>query len=145
MSSLYRIATALDTTPQALFGGADSAAAPTLARAVDTIGARDRDRRRVAASSAAARRRAVPRVELVGLSTEFLEPWQHDGFEALYVLAGPIDVEVDGVCTHAGHGRLPVVPGRPAPPLSLALGRRARVLLIEYSPRHGKLGATHVP
>ena len=38
-------------------------------------------------------------VELVGLATDFLESWQHEGFEALYVLAGPIEVEIDGTLT----------------------------------------------
>ena len=36
MASLYRIASALGTTPQALFGGLANAAAPALARATGT-------------------------------------------------------------------------------------------------------------
>ncbi|MCY7300404.1 MAG: XRE family transcriptional regulator [Ilumatobacteraceae bacterium] len=131
MSSLYRIATALDTTPQALFGGANSAAQPTLARTADaTVPAIDTD-------GESLRRLLLPGgapfhvVELVGLSTEFLEPWQHHGFEALYVLAGPIDVEVDGVCSTLATGDFLSYPAQLPHRYRSALGSEARVLLIE--------------
>ncbi len=131
MSSLYRIATALGTTPQALFGGADTPERPTLARAMDaTVPA-------IATDGESLRRLLLPGgapfhvVELVGLSTEFLEPWQHHGFEALYVLAGPVDVEVDGQCSSLASGDFVSYPAQLPHRYRSALGSDARVLLIE--------------
>ena len=131
MSSLYRIATALDTTPQALFGGTGSAAQPTLARAADvTVPA-------IATDGESLRRLLLPGgspfhvVELVGLATEYLEPWQHHGLEALYVLAGPIEVEVDGACTMLATGDFLSYPAQLPHRYRSALGSEARVLLIE--------------
>jgi len=131
MSSLYRIATALDTTPQALFGGAGSVAQPLLARAADTTVPA------IATDGESLRRLLLPGgapfhvVELVGLSTEFLEPWQHHGFEALYVLAGPIDAEVEGVCNTLATGDFLSYPAQLPHRYRSALGSDARVLLIE--------------
>ncbi len=131
MSSLYRIATALDTTPQALFGGPGSAAQPTLARAVDAtvpaIATDGESLRRLLLSGGA----PFHVVELVGLATDFLEPWQHHGFEALYVLTGPIDVEVDGACNTLTTGDFLSYPAQLPHRYRSALGSAARVLLIE--------------
>lgn len=130
MGSLYRIATALGTTPQALFGGA-SAAAPALARAADTAVPT------IATDGESLRRLLLPGdapfhvVELVGLATEFLEPWHHDGFEALYVLAGPIDVEIDAVVTTLATGDFLSYPAKLPHRYRSALGPQARVLLVE--------------
>lgn len=132
MSSLYRIATALGTTPQALFGGtAEAAERPTLARAADpTVPA-------IATDGESLRRLLLPGgapfhvVELVGLSTEFLEPWQHHGFEALYVLSGPIEVEVDGEYSALATGDFLSYPAQLPHRYRSALGGEARVLLIE--------------
>ncbi|MEQ1699638.1 MAG: XRE family transcriptional regulator [Ilumatobacteraceae bacterium] len=130
MGSLYRIATALGTTPQALFAGA-SATAPALARAADaSVPA-------IATDGESLRRLLLPGdapfhvVELVGLATEFLEPWHHDGFEALYVLAGPIDVEIDGVVTSLATGDFLSYPSQLPHRYRSHLGPEARVLLIE--------------
>jgi len=131
MTSLYRIATALDTTPQALFGAADSAAQPMLARATDASVLA------IATDGESLRRLLLPGgapfhvVELVGLSTDFLDPWQHHGFEALYVLAGPIDVEVDDICSTLATGDFLSYPAQLPHRYRSALGSRARVLLIE--------------
>lgn len=142
MSSLYRIATALYTTPQALFGGADSAAQPTLARATDaTVPA-------IATDGESLRRLLLPGgvpfhvVELVGLSTEFLEPWQHHGFEALYVLAGPIEVEIDGACNTLATGDFMSYPAQLPHRYRSALGSEAQVLLVE-SQHAADIGNTH--
>lgn len=130
MGSLYRIATALGTTPQALFAGA-SATSPVLARAADTSVPA------IATDGESLRRLLLPGdapfhvVELVGLATEFLEPWHHDGFEALYVLAGPIDVEIDGVVTALTTGDFLSYPSKLPHRYRSALGPDARVLLIE--------------
>ncbi len=142
MDSLYRIASALGTTPQALFGGAASAAQPTLARAADAlVPAIDTD-------GESLRRLLLPGdapfhvVELVGLATEFLEPWQHGGFEALYVLAGPIEVELDGVVTALGTGDFLSYPAALPHRYRSALGPSARVLLMETHHDAGQQG-TH--
>lgn len=142
MSSLYRIATALDTTPQALFGGADSAAQPTLMRAADaTVPA-------IATDGESLRRLLLTGgtpfhvVELVGLSTKFLEPWQHHGFEALYVLAGPIEVEVDGACNTLATGDFMSYPAQLPHRYRSALGSEARLLLVE-SQHAADNGNTH--
>ena len=142
MSSLYRIATALDTTPQALFGGADSAAQPTLMRAADaTVPA-------IATDGESLRRLLLTGgtpfhvVELVGLSTKFLEPWQHHGFEALYVLAGPIEVEVGGVCNTLATGDFLSYPAQLPHRYRSALGSEARLLLVE-SQHAADNGNTH--
>ena len=131
MASLYRIASALDTTPQALFGGHAPAATPTLARAADsTVPA-------IATDGESLRRLLLPGnapfhvIELLGLATEFLEPWQHHGVEALYVLEGPIEVEVDGICTTLVTGDFLSYPSSLPHRYRSTLGSQARVLLIE--------------
>jgi transcriptional regulator with XRE-family HTH domain len=133
MESLYRIATALGTTPQALFGDHDtSALAPTAARADDDEGVLAID-----TAGESLRRLLLPGntpfhvVELVGLATDFLESWHHEGFEALYVLAGPVEVEIDGEITELGTGDFFSYPAHLPHRYRSALGRRARVLLIE--------------
>jgi quercetin dioxygenase-like cupin family protein len=142
MDSLYRIASALGTTPQALFGGAASAAEPTLARAADAlVPAIDTD-------GESLRRLLLPGdapfhvVELVGLATEFLEPWQHAGVEALYVLAGPIEVELDGRRTTLDTGDFLSYPATLPHCYRSALGPAARVLLMESQHDAGQQG-TH--
>ena len=131
MQSLYRIASALDTTPQALFGGMASSAEPTL------VGAFDDSVPTIATDGESLRRLLLPGdtpfhvIELVGLATEFLEPWQHDGFEALYVIVGPVEVEVNGEVRELATGDFlsypSVLPHRYRSPM----GAQARVLLIE--------------
>lgn len=137
MSSLYRIATALATTPQALFGG-PSVVEPTLTKATDeSVPA-------IATDGESLRRLLLPGnapfhvIELIGLSTEFLEPWQHEGFEALYVLAGPIEVEVDDVSTSMDTGDFLSYPAAVPHRYRSALGAEARVLLIETHHHTGK-------
>lgn len=142
MSSLYRIATALETTPQALFGGPGSVAQPTLARAVDTSVPT------IATDGESLRRLLLPGnapfhvIELIGLATEFLEPWHHEGFEALYVLAGPIEVEVDGVCTSMETGDFLSYPASSPHRYRSIRGADARVLLVETRHHTGD-GAAH--
>lgn len=130
MNSLYRIASALGTTPQALFGGT-SATAPSLARAADTAVPE------IATDGESLRRLLLPGdapfhvVELVGLATDFLEPWHHEGFEALYVLAGPVDVDIDGVVTTLATGDFLSYPSKLPHRYRSPLGPLAKVLLIE--------------
>jgi len=131
MSSLARLATALGTTPQAMFGGTSVAAEPTLARASSA------DVTTIETDGESLRRLLLPGdapfhvIELIGLATEFLEPWQHHGFEALYVLAGPIEVEVDGTVSTLATGDFLSYPSHLPHRYRSALGAAAKVLLIE--------------
>jgi transcriptional regulator with XRE-family HTH domain len=132
MESLYRIATALETTPQGLFGQpGDDTLRPTAVRADDpTVPAID-------TAGESLRRLLLPGgapfhvVELVGLATDFLESWHHDGYEALYVVAGPVEVEVDGELTELGTGDFFSYPAHLPHRYRSVVGRAARVLLIE--------------
>jgi len=131
MQSLYKIATALTTTPQALFGGPTVATEPTVARStgpgVPTIDTDGESLRRLLLPGDA----PFHVIELVGLAREFLEPWQHDGFEAIYVLAGPVDVEVDGTVTTLATGDFLSYPARLPHRYRSERGSDARALLIE--------------
>ena len=131
MESLYRIASALTTTPQALFGGGQPAAEPTLTRAGDAAVPQ------IATDGESLRRLLLPGdapfhvVELVGLAVEFREPWQHEGLEAIYVLAGPVEVDVDGEVTELATGDFLSYPAHLPHRYRSRLGGAARVLLIE--------------
>jgi transcriptional regulator with XRE-family HTH domain len=142
MESLYRIATALDTTPQGLFDErGESALRPTTARADDpevpTIDTAGESLRRLLLPGGA----PFHVVELVGLATDFLESWHHDGFEALYVLAGPVEVEIDGEITELGTGDFFSYPAHLPHRYRSMLGRAARVLLIETQLHAARRGA----
>ena len=131
MSSLARVASALDTTPQALFGNPLVASAPLVARAtgpeVTTIASDGESLRRLLLPGNA----PFHVVELVGMATDFLEPWQHHGFEALYVVTGPIDVEVDGVVNTLATGDFLSYPAHLPHRYRSPVGIDARALLIE--------------
>jgi len=142
MESLYRIATALGTTPQGLFGTTGSAEAePTVARvadgAVPSIDTAGESLRRLLLPG------DVPFhvVELVGLANEFLDSWQHDGFEAIYVLAGPVDIDVDGTVTTLATGDFMSYPSNLPHRYRSPLGPMARALLIETQLRAPQQGA----
>jgi len=142
MQSLYRIASALDTTPQALFTGDDAEDRHVLARADGA------DVAELATDGESLRRLLLPGdrpfhvLELVGLSTEFLEPWQHDGTEAIYVVVGPVEVDLDGELIEMATGDfLAYSAARPHRYRSPA-GASARLLLIEAR-SHGVRGSTH--
>jgi len=136
MELLYRIASALATTPQALFGGSPVHNEPAIARADDpTVPQIDTD-------GESLRRLLLPGdapfhvVELVGLSLEFREPWQHEGLEAIYVLAGPIEVDIDGTVTQLATGDFLSYPAQLPHRYRSALGGQARVLLVEAQGAH---------
>ena len=75
-------------------------------------------------------------VELAGLSLEFREPWQHEGLEAIYVLAGPIEVDIDGTVTQLATGDFLSYPAQLPHRYRSALGGQARVLLVEAQGAH---------
>jgi transcriptional regulator with XRE-family HTH domain len=142
MESLYRIASALATTPQALFGGGQAAAEPTVARALDPAVPQ------IATDGESLRRLLLPGdapfhvVELAGLAVEFRDPWQHDGLEAIYVLAGPVEVDIDGDVTWLDTGDFLSYPAHLPHRYRSALGPAARMLLIEAQAASGGQG-TH--
>jgi transcriptional regulator with XRE-family HTH domain len=126
MASLYRIAVALDTTPQALFDG--PAAVP-----LESIGG-DRDAvvRMLMPGDARAHL-----VEFDGLPEEFMEYWSHDGFEVAYVVAGEVEAEVDGRITRLAAGGV-LSYDASLPHRYRGVGaHRARLLLIEVPGAHG--------
>lgn len=131
MESLVRIATALGTTPQALFGGppAEHAAAVVRAGAADvpSIDTSGESLRRLLLSGDT----PFHVVELRGLSKRFLEPWQHEGFEAIHVLHGPVDVDIDGTVTTLSTGDFMSYPSDLPHRYRSPLGPAAHLLLIE--------------
>ena len=140
MDSLYRIASALGTTPQALFGGGTDTA-PRVARAGDS------DVEEFATPGESRRRLLLPGdtpfhvVEMVGLSTEFLDAWEHPGVEAIYVLLGPVEVEVGGAITTLATGDFMSYPAELPHRYRSSLGPAARVLLIETQLHTAQQGA----
>ncbi len=137
MDSLYRIARALDTTPQALFGmPSASTTTPHLVRGGDAIGVSVHDDASNAPSASAVRL-LLPGdtpfhvLEFVGLPTEFLDYWEHDGFESIYVLAGDVEIDVDGTISTLHHSDFMSYPAHLPHRHRSACGRDARVLMIE--------------
>ncbi len=149
MGSLYRIAHALDTTPQALFGVRSSAgSAPTLVRRHDACGVPV-----LARADESAVRLLLPGdapfhvLEFVGLPTEFMEFWEHDGFEAIYVLAGQIEIEVAGELSALSAGDFLSYPAHLPHRHRSISGGSARVLMIETKVEalQDNSPSTHVP
>jgi transcriptional regulator with XRE-family HTH domain len=141
MESLYRIASALGTTPQGLFGSVRTDQVAGIVRAGDT------DVPVIDTAGESLRRLLLPGdtpfhvIELRGLSIDFLESWAHDGFEALYVLAGPIDVEIAGEVSSLGTGDFMSYPAHLPHRYRSALGPTARVLLMETQLHAAQQGA----
>ena len=138
MSSLYRIARALDTTPQALFSTstavADEAVVATRdsaasVRATDDVSSIVR----VLLSGSS----PVHLVEYDGLPTEFAEWWEHDGFEVAYVVAGEVESEVGGALSRLGAGDAVSYPAH-LPHRHRSVGAvPARLLVIEMPTASG--------
>ena len=133
MESLARIARALDTTPQSLFSGpADRDAPLEVVRADDAAGVPAY--RPLVTGDA-----PFHVVEFTDLPREFIDAWQHDGFEAAYVVSGEVEIDVDGTLTRLGPGDSVSYDAR-RPHRHRSVGRRpARLLLIETSTRHPHL------
>ncbi len=136
MQSLYRIAHALDTTPQALFAGPiDLAATIHHARTGDvgtltTVGDRQSLSRLLLTGPA-----PFHVLELDGLPSVFGDLWEHEGFEAVYVIAGPVQAEVGGEVHTLATGELLSYPAS-VPHRLRSSHRNSRVLLIETTARH---------
>ncbi len=133
MTSLYRIAHSLGTTPQAFFGGPlGSTVEPRLVRAgdepvVEVTG--------TAAESMCHLKLAGNApfhvLEFEGLPTEFLGYWEHEGFEALCVIEGNIEIDLGGEVTALGPGDFMSYQSRTPHRLRSVGTLKARVLLIE--------------
>jgi transcriptional regulator with XRE-family HTH domain len=149
MASLYRIANALGTTPQAFFGGpVGDAAGPTVLRSGEVRAVEVTERTAESTCHLLLAGDAPFHVlEFDGLPGEFLEYWEHDGFEAVYVIAGPVEIDLDGTVSTLETGDFVSYSARvPHRLRSLGdspgqssegsrnrsgLGERARVLLME--------------
>jgi quercetin dioxygenase-like cupin family protein len=131
--SLQRIATALGTTPQSLFSGATEAdTAPVVLRAADG--------RVVEVSSEStesichlliAGEAPFHLLEFDGLPREFLEYFMHEGFEAVYVTRGRVEIDVGGDVTTLRPGDSISYSARLPHRLRSTGKTRANALLIE--------------
>lgn len=132
--SLHRIAAALGATPQALFAGtADPEAGPVVVRADDvrTLDVGTADPAESTCHMLLAGDAPFRLLEFDGLPGEFLEYFAHEGFEVTYVIAGRVQIDVDGEITELGPGDSISYPAR-LPHRLRALGkRRASVLIVE--------------
>ncbi len=133
MMSLYRIAHALDTTPQAFFGGpVGDLATPTLlrsdkARSLDVTSTKSESSCHLLLAGDT----PFHVLEFDGLPKEFVEYWEHDGFEAIYVIDGRVEVDIDGELSRLGPGDFLSYSSRLPHRLRSISRQRARVLLVE--------------
>lgn len=149
MMSLYRIAHALDTTPQAFFGGpVEGTSAPAMVRAesvraVDVTGSVSESIVHLLLAGEA----PFHVLEFVALPPEFTEYWEHDGFEATYVISGEIDIDIDGEISAMHPGDFLSYPAKLPHRLRCPGGGPVRVLLIETRVEsiQGRRTGTHAP
>lgn len=133
MMSLYRIAHALGTTPQAFFGGPlGDLSTPVLLRSddvrvVDVTGTAAESSCRLLLAGDA----PFHVLEFDGLPSNYLDYWEHDGFEAVYVISGSVEVDVDGTVSALRAGDFLSYSARLPHRLRSTSRSRARVLLIE--------------
>lgn len=129
--SLRRIAEALETTPQALFEGPVGAGPnPTVVRAseVRTV--------EIAEGAGTCRlllagENPLHLVEFDGLPAEFLDYFEHDGFEVIHVVGGTVEVDLAGDITSLEAGDSMTYPSS-TPHRFRSVGTdRARALLFE--------------
>lgn len=133
MTSLYRIAHALGTTPQAFFGGPTGGTAlPALVRAEQVRSVEvTADDAKSACHLLLAGEAPFHVLEFVGLPTEYVDYFEHDGFEALYVVEGSIEIDLAGTLSPLGPGDFLSYPSRLPHRMRSVDGGPARVLLIE--------------
>jgi transcriptional regulator with XRE-family HTH domain len=131
--SLHRIADALDTTPQAFFGGpSDAELVPVVVRADDVqVVPIDGNASTSTCHVLLGGDAPFHMLEFDGLPNEFLEYFEHDGFEAAYVIRGRVEIDIAGEITALGAGDTISYPAQ-MPHRLRAVGKRpVRVLLIE--------------
>lgn len=132
MESVFRLARALDTTPQALFRApVPSGAGPTLVRQGSVeVPVLER-------GGASIARLLLPGeapfhvLEFTGLPAEFEQPWSHPGFEAVYVVDGHVELDLDGDVQALGPGDFASYPSAVPHRHRSVSGADARLLLIE--------------
>lgn len=133
MESLSRIARALHTTPQSLFGTPEARNAPLSVVRRDDPAGLPAYRPLVAGDA------PFHVVEFTDLPHEFVDAWTHEGFEAAYVVSGAVEIDVDGTVTRLAAGDSVSYDAR-LPHRHRSVSRRpARLLLIETSTRHPHL------
>jgi transcriptional regulator with XRE-family HTH domain len=133
LSSLHGIADALDTTPQAFFGGPiGEFAEPAVVRSRDAQTV-DIESDVTASAFHVLLSGDAPFhiLEFNGLPREFLEYYEHDGFEAAYVISGTVEIDIGGVLTTLSTGDSISYRARLPHRLRSVSRRRVRVLLIE--------------
>ena len=149
MMSLYRIAHALGTTPQAFFGGpVGDPSSPSLVRA-DEVRVVDVSSASTESSCHLLLAGDAPfhMLEFDGLPAEYLDYWEHEGFEAVYVIVGSVEVDVAGQISTLGVGDVLSYSARLPHRLRSVSSQRARVLLIETKVEtlQDRGPASHVP
>lgn len=147
MESVFRLARALDTTPQALFRAPSAdGAGPTLVRHGSA------DVPVLDGGGAAVARLLLPGeapfhvLEFTGLPAEFEQPWSHPGFEAVYVVAGQVELDLAGEVQLLGAGDFASYPSEVPHRHRTVSGPAARLLLIEATaaPSH-RTSRAHTP
>lgn len=144
--SLRHIAEALGTTPQSLFEQPADTSAPTITRRADVRSVE------IAGAEAGRCRMLLPGggpvhlLEFDGLPAEFLDYFEHDGYEVVHVESGVVEIDVAGEVSRLDSGDSMAYSSRLAHRFRSVGPDRARVLLFETSPRpageHAPSGAT---
>jgi uncharacterized protein (TIGR03792 family) len=101
MSALRRLAEALDTTPQALLADGDAATVAASHRPlpVSDAGLVDGQCRMLGPTDD-----ELHVLDFSGAPASFLEYWSHAGAEHVYVVAGTVELDLDGELTTLGPG-----------------------------------------
>lgn len=132
MDSLYRIAGALATTPQSFFGADQNVDAVQLVRrgqAPVIGGADDSGAPRLLVGGTSPFRV----LDFVALTPSFERSHCHDGYETAYVVAGSVEIDLDGELTRLAAGEAMSYPAR-REHRHRSVGRHpAHLLLIEAS------------
>ena len=132
MDSLYRIAAALDTTPQSFFGddvGTDAVQVVRRGQAPTVGGPTEAGVPALLVGGNAPFRV----LDFVELTATFERYHHHDGYETAYVVSGTVEVDLDGELTALAAGEAMSYPALRAH-RHRSLGRRpAHLLLIEAS------------
>ncbi len=135
LMSLHQIAKALDTTPQAFFGGptADSLTWSLVrAKEVQVLPIDGEESPSTSTCHVLLGGDAPFHVlEFDGLPSEFLDYFEHDGFEAAYVIRGRAEIDIGGTISELHAGDSISYPAR-LPHRLRSIGKRpVNVLLIE--------------
>lgn len=141
MSSLHQISEALGTNASWLLAGSENTREATVVRAADTaavpaseLGEMDGVRRVVAPEAS-----PFQVVEFTGAPDVFREYWVHDGFETIYVIAGVVEVDLDGQLFRLEPSDSISYDTRQPHRLRAATDETVKLLMIEASPGFSNL------